>query len=101
VAGWVAGCRAKIMPPLRPILRSLWDRIGLSSGPSVAIIITTFVSYLNSPRNMCVDSSRQQQKKTTSKNIKNKRRHKKNGRRPPKKMEDDLKRNDGRQKNIF
>ena len=26
------------MPPLRPILRSLWDRIGLSSGPSVAIM---------------------------------------------------------------
>ena len=38
VAGWLAGWSLmNIIPTLRPILRSLWDRIGLSSGPSVAI----------------------------------------------------------------
>ena len=38
VAGWLAGWLTdEYNTTLRPILRSLWDRIGLSSGPSVAI----------------------------------------------------------------
>jgi hypothetical protein len=34
VAGWLTG---EHNTTLRPVLRSLWDRIGLFSGPSVAI----------------------------------------------------------------
>ena len=37
-SGWLAGWLTdEYNTTLRPILRSLWDRIGLSSGPSVAI----------------------------------------------------------------
>ena len=43
VAGWLAGWLTdEYNTTLRPILRSLWDRISLSSGPSVAIFLPMF-----------------------------------------------------------
>ena len=41
----------KNIATLRPILRSLWDRIGLSSGPSVAIGYLLYVAELQKIHN--------------------------------------------------